>query len=212
LVGFAFPALVGWFWGGAPGALGAFLVAGVARVVVLQHCTFFINSACHTIGSRPYSSRCSARDSWIMALFTFGEGYHNYHHEFQHDYRNGVKAWQFDPTKWTIWTLSKLGLVRNLRRAPMERIILAELHETQRNIDLQLATISGQDAAHGMLASLSEMLTTRAAEWESYRTEKIQITREMLASLREDVRTAVLQWKALNLGPVCATDMAKATS
>lgn len=118
LVGFAFPAAVGWLWGGPQGALGAFLLAGVARVVVLQHCTFFINSACHTIGNRPYSSRCSARDSWIMALFTFGEGYHNYHHEFQHDYRNGVKAWQFDPTKWTIWTLSKLGLVRNLRRAP----------------------------------------------------------------------------------------------
>jgi stearoyl-CoA desaturase (delta-9 desaturase) len=39
-----------------------------------------------------------------------GEGYHNYHHEFQHDYRNGVKPWQFDPTKRLIWTLSKLDL------------------------------------------------------------------------------------------------------
>ena len=64
---------------------------------------------CHTLGSRPYSSRCSARDSWLMALLTFGEGYHNYHHEFQHDYRNGVKPWQFDPTKWAIWTLSCRG-------------------------------------------------------------------------------------------------------
>jgi cytochrome b involved in lipid metabolism len=44
-----------------------------------------------------------------MALFTFGEGYHNYHHEFQYDYRNGVKPWQWDPTKWLIWILSKLG-------------------------------------------------------------------------------------------------------
>ncbi len=40
-----------------------------------------------------------------MALFTFGEGYHNYHHEFQHDYRNGVKPWQWDPTKWAIWAV-----------------------------------------------------------------------------------------------------------
>jgi stearoyl-CoA desaturase (delta-9 desaturase) len=51
-----------------------------------------------------------------------GEGYHNYHHEFQHDYRNGVKPWQFDPTKWLIWTLSKLRLVRNLRRVPADKI------------------------------------------------------------------------------------------
>jgi stearoyl-CoA desaturase (delta-9 desaturase) len=55
-----------------------------------------------------------------------GEGYHNYHHEFQHDYRNGVKPWQFDPTKWLIWTLSKLRLVRNLRRVPANRIRSAE--------------------------------------------------------------------------------------
>jgi len=54
--------------------------------------------------------------SFLMALFTFGEGYHNYHHEFQHDYRNGVKPWQWDPTKWLIWILSKLGLTTNLRR------------------------------------------------------------------------------------------------
>ena len=45
-----------------------------------------------------------------------GEGYHNYHHEFQHDYRNGVKAWHWDPTKWIIWSFSKLGLVSHLRR------------------------------------------------------------------------------------------------
>jgi stearoyl-CoA desaturase (delta-9 desaturase) len=54
------------------------------------------------------------------------EGYHNYHHEFQHDYRNGVKPWNFDPTKWIIWALSKLGLTRNLRRVPVEKIRLAQ--------------------------------------------------------------------------------------
>jgi stearoyl-CoA desaturase (delta-9 desaturase) len=56
---------------------------------------------------------------------TFGEGYHNYHHEFQNDYRNGVKPWQFDPTKWLIWTLSKVGLAYHLRRA--RRIVHASL-------------------------------------------------------------------------------------
>ncbi len=131
-VSFILPALLGWLWNGASGALGGFLLAGVARVVCVQHCTFFINSACHTIGTQPYSSRCSARDSWFMALFTFGEGYHNYHHEFQHDYRNGVKPWQFDPTKWIIWTLSKVGLASNLRKVPAEKIKAAEEREKLR--------------------------------------------------------------------------------
>ncbi len=126
LVSFVIPSLAGALWNGWPGALGAFLIAGVARIVVLQHCTFLINSACHVFGTQPYSTRCSARDSWVLALFTMGEGYHNYHHEFQHDYRNGVQPWNFDPTKWMIWTLSKLGLTRNLRRVPIAKIRLAQ--------------------------------------------------------------------------------------
>ena len=125
LISFGLPALLGGLWNGWIGALGGFLICGVAKVVVLQHCTFLINSACHTIGRQPYSTRCSARDSFLMALFTFGEGYHNYHHEFQNDYRNGVKPWQWDPTKWLIWVLSKLGLAGSLRRTNREAIRLA---------------------------------------------------------------------------------------
>ena len=126
VVSFLLPALAGFLWDGWVGALGGFLIGGVAKVVVLQHCTFLINSACHTIGRQPYSTRCSARDSLFLALFTFGEGYHNYHHEFQHDYRNGVKPWQWDPTKWLIWVLSKLGLTSGLRRVPQEVIYSAQ--------------------------------------------------------------------------------------
>ncbi|GAB4181130.1 MAG: hypothetical protein Fur0032_22190 [Terrimicrobiaceae bacterium] len=127
LMSFGLPIILGWLWNGPAGALGAFLLAGVARVVAVQHCTFCINSLCHTIGEQPYSKRCSARDSWIMALVTFGEGYHNYHHEFQHDYRNGVKPWHWDPTKWTIWCLNKLGLARNLRRVEEDKIRAAQI-------------------------------------------------------------------------------------
>lgn len=139
VVSFVLPAVAGALWNGWRGALGAFLIAGVARIVVLQHCTFLINSACHVFGTQPYSTKCSARDSWLMALLTMGEGYHNYHHEFQHDYRNGVKPWNFDPTKWIIWTLSKLRLTRNLRRVPVEKIRLAQQLNTSgtkpRNIE-----------------------------------------------------------------------------
>jgi len=118
--------LLGFLWNGWTGAFGAFLITGVARIVVLQHGTFLINSACHTIGRQPYSTKCSARDSFFLALLTLGEGYHNYHHEFQYDYRNGVKPWQMDPTKWVIWMLSKLRLVRGLRRASADKIRSAQ--------------------------------------------------------------------------------------
>ena len=126
VMSFIVPPILGFFWNGWAGALGAFLLAGITRIVALQHCTFFINSACHYFGNQPYSTKCTARDSFIMALVTFGEGYHNYHHEFQHDYRNGVKPWNFDPTKWIIWTLSKIGVIRNLRRVAQDKILLAE--------------------------------------------------------------------------------------
>ena len=59
-----------------------------------------------------------------------------------------------------------------------------------------------------MLTTICEMLQARAAEWEQYRTEKVEISREMLANLREDLRTAIGQWKALNL-PICAPNMVK---
>jgi stearoyl-CoA desaturase (Delta-9 desaturase) len=126
LVGFVLPSVAGFLYNGWVGALGGLLIGGVARVVATQHTTFFINSACHCLGRQPYSKRCSARDSFFLALFTLGEGYHNYHHEFQYDYRNGVKPWQWDPTKWLIWVLSKLGVTSHLRRVPAEKITAAQ--------------------------------------------------------------------------------------
>jgi len=126
LVGFVLPTIAGFLYDGWVGALGGLLIGGVARVVATQHTTFFINSACHCMGRQPYSKRCSARDSFFLALFTLGEGYHNYHHEFQYDYRNGVKPWQWDPTKWLIWVLSKLGVTSHLRRVPEEKILAAQ--------------------------------------------------------------------------------------
>ena len=189
-VAFVFPAILGFAWGGWISALGAFLIAGVARVVVLQHCTFCINSLCHYIGDRPYSSRCSARDSWLMAIVTFGEGYHNYHHEFQNDYRNGVKPWQFDPTKWLIWTLSKLGLVSKLRRVSREKILLAELAETQRQLKTTLARPGLTDAASAYIASAYHRLQAIAQQWTQRKAEQFEVTREMLAELRKEIRAA----------------------
>jgi stearoyl-CoA desaturase (delta-9 desaturase) len=151
MIGMGLPcAAVGAIWDGWAGALGGLLIGGVAKTVVLQHCTFFINSACHTVGRQPYSTRCSARDSFLMALFTFGEGYHNYHHEFQHDYRNGVMPWQWDPTKWIIWLLSKIGLTGGLRRAAREAIQAAQAQVRSRTPQRESVVISERMAGLGV--------------------------------------------------------------
>jgi stearoyl-CoA desaturase (delta-9 desaturase) len=190
-VAFVMPTLIGYLWGGWRSALGALLIGGVARVVALQHATFCINSLCHYIGKRPYSSRCSARDSFLMAVVTGGEGYHNYHHEFQHDYRNGVKPWQFDPTKWIIWTLAQFGLAKNLRRVPAEKILLAELAEAQRHMETKLECPHLTTAAREYIASSYARLQATATEWAQFKDAQMEITREMLAELREEVRAAM---------------------
>lgn len=107
--------------------LGCLLIGGVLRIVVSHHGTFFINSLCHMIGTQPYSREHSARDSAVMAVLAFGEGYHNYHHSFPFDYRNGIRRWHFDPAKWFIAALSWIGLTRELRRAPEAAILKARI-------------------------------------------------------------------------------------
>jgi stearoyl-CoA desaturase (Delta-9 desaturase) len=121
-VGGLLPMGLGALWGDA---LGGLLIAGFLRLVLQYHATFATNSLAHSLGSRPYDRSTSARDSFVTALFTFGEGYHNFHHRFQNDYRNGVRAWQFDPTKWLIFGLSCVGAARNLRRVGQEKIARA---------------------------------------------------------------------------------------
>ena len=95
--------------------LGAFVIACWVRIFLLHHFTWFINSLAHTWGDKPFCQEQSAVNNYVIALLTFGEGYHNYHHTFAQDYRNGIRWYHFDPTKWLIWTLNKLGLASNLR-------------------------------------------------------------------------------------------------
>jgi len=96
--------------------LGSIVFAFLLRMFLGHHCTWFINSLAHMWGSKPYSLEHSAVNNFILALLTYGEGYHNYHHTFAGDYRNGVRWYQFDPPKYMIWFLSKIGLATDLKR------------------------------------------------------------------------------------------------
>ena len=119
-------------------------MAVLLRIVVNHHTTFFINSAAHMLGSRPYSEGTSARDSWILAPLTYGEGYHNFHHRFQIDYRNGVRWYHFDPTKWWIWAAARVGLVvafdELAQRAVLDAAAL-DARERPRRLDAVVAHV-----------------------------------------------------------------------
>lgn len=94
-------AMVGW-----NDACGGLLYAGIIRVFLFQQSTNCVNSLAHYIGEQPYAASHSPRDNILISLLTFGEGYHNFHHEFPSDYRNGVRWFDYDPTKWCIVIVS----------------------------------------------------------------------------------------------------------
>lgn len=208
IMGFGLPALLGYWHAGPQGAWTAFLFAGVTRIVFVQHMTFFINSLCHYLGRQPYNSNDSSRDSAIMAFFTFGEGYHNFHHSFQHDYRNGVKPWQFDPTKWAIWLLERVGLVSNLRRVPEEKILLAELNEVQRRIQRGQLPSSSLDelpetaariaqASQEALQALSARVARTREELQAAVKNRVALSRATLRAYRREIHGALRQLESL---------------
>lgn len=135
VVGGLLPAAIGALWSDV---LGAFLVAGCLRIVVMWHATYSVNSFAHRFGKRTYSVDDSPRDNPWVALAALGEGYHSFHHRFQADYRNGVRWFHFDPTKWLIWTLCRLRLVRRLKRVPMRKIRWARRETMRRHPRMML--------------------------------------------------------------------------
>lgn len=209
LVGFGLPGLVGWALGFGWGGL---IFGGLVRVVLSEHSTFFINSLCHTIGRQPYSDSHSARDSLIMAICTFGEGYHNYHHEFQADYRNGIRWYHWDPTKWWIRSLSFIGLTSRLKRTPREEILRARISMDER---LMLARGASAERVLQMKAALTEAalkIRRLRTDWAEFKAS-VRLARQQRnappvapirrlrlkvaqARARREFNTALQQWRS----------------
>jgi stearoyl-CoA desaturase (delta-9 desaturase) len=122
--GLAFPFALGYWHDGILGGISCFLLGGLLRMFMVLNSTFSINSLCHMFGTQPHGDHDSSRDSWLISFISFGEGYHNYHHTYARDFRNGPKWYNFDPSKWIICTLSLFGMASNLRR--LDRSVIPE--------------------------------------------------------------------------------------
>jgi stearoyl-CoA desaturase (delta-9 desaturase) len=171
LVAFGIPTFLGWM---ADRTLAGFFWGGLFRTVFLHHMTFFINSACHMFGTQPYSTKNTARDSWFFALLTNGEGYHNFHHAFGSDYRNGVRWYHWDPSKWFISTLEKVGLASNLKRTPDAIILKARMETTLDEFRMTWKDRPLPEQVEQMRASLEEKLAefqVKLREFQAWKEE-----------------------------------------
>ncbi|MEP1448750.1 MAG: fatty acid desaturase [Paraglaciecola sp.] len=181
---FGLPLLLGWLNGDIWGML---LLAGVFRLVVVHHVTFFINSLAHIWGKQPYTDKNSARDNDILAFFTFGEGYHNFHHIFEYDYRNGIKWWQFDPTKWLIKGLSVVGWASNLRRCPEERIEKAKVAMQLKLAQEKVSKLPNADEILAKVQFEYELLAQRMTEYYAAKKQLMAIKKQSLKRSYENL-------------------------
>ena len=135
VAGFGIPTLIGAAFGDP---IAGLLWGGFLRIVVIHHTTFFVNSLAHTLGKPLFNAEVSARDNWFVAMLTLGEGYHSFHHRFPTDFRNGIRWYQWDPSKWLIRTLQGVGLASDLRTAPLPQIEQARMQAALKLVKSQI--------------------------------------------------------------------------
>ena len=186
--------------------LGALLLSVCLRLTVVYHLTFFINSICHMFGRSTYDIYATAKDNWLIAFLTFGEGYHNFHHRFAGDYRNGVRWYQWDPSKWIITVLGKTGLAWDLRRVSNFRILAARLAGDNRRVTDWLARVGKNTEflkLDEIIKSQYDNLRQNLVKWEAaakeYRTvlqgQVVHYSKGVRASARRKLAEAQQQFE-----------------
>jgi stearoyl-CoA desaturase (delta-9 desaturase) len=189
--------------------LGALVITFLLRLFLLHHFTWLINSAAHTWGAKPFSEEQSAVDNFVLSILTFGEGYHNYHHTYANDYRNGIRWYHFDPTKWLIWCLSKLGLASGLRRVSdfaVSKRILIERKERMLEqvreaafIQRELVEQRVQEMANRLEEELTRLhkLSQRYALYKKERADRatVKALKAEMTGLRKKLKEDLGSWK-----------------
>jgi len=121
-VGLLLPFGLGYVIGGTwQAALTGLLWGGAVRMLVVHHVTYSINSLCHFFGRQDFDTGDESRNLAWLAPFTFGEAWHNNHHAFPTSFEHGMRRWQFDPSRFVIRGLEKMGLVWDVVRISPER-------------------------------------------------------------------------------------------
>jgi stearoyl-CoA desaturase (delta-9 desaturase) len=136
--------------GGWSGLVWGFLIS----TVLSYHATFAVNSLCHLFGRRRYATPDASRNNLLVALLTFGEGWHNNHHHYQSSANQGVRWWEIDVSYYLIRLLGVIGLVWDIRKPPRHQLLTGH-HPGQ---DDELPSQRGQEwrrqgGSHGPVTS-----------------------------------------------------------
>jgi len=162
------PLLIGYFCGGMTvfAAYTGFLFIGIGRAIQ-QQLTFCVNSLCHFVGTQKYA-KSTAGDIWWLAILLLGENWHNYHHAFPSDYRNGAKWYQADVHKWIIFLMSKVGLAWDLKRTAHVRVEAKVNHTLEQFIESKKQAL---EEARQKLSILISNIQAKLPEIESSSNE-----------------------------------------
>lgn len=191
--GIVTPLLLGLWYGDVWGAL---IFPVCLRIVIVHHATFCINSICHTFGEEPYDLVSTAKDNWAVALITNGEGFHNYHHRFPSDYRNGIYWYQWDLAKWVIALLSLAGLTWDLKKMSRFGILLARLKTNQERLRRLLAREKKPSRLEQYYSDPERSykdLKTRLLAWEEKSKEHGKLLHGAAATISKFIRRAAKQ-------------------
>jgi stearoyl-CoA desaturase (delta-9 desaturase) len=196
--GLGIPTAIGWAFGSP---LGGLLWGGFLRIALIHHTTFLVNSVAHLYGTRPYTDENSARDNALLAFVTNGEGYHNFHHKFPSDFRNGIRWYQWDPTKWFIGVLRVVGLARELRVTPKAIIEKSKLRMKLVHAEERLALAPSElgAAVRMRMESAHRALDRASAVWhelDAKRREMVERGRRRSAELAHSLEEMVVEYKA----------------
>ena len=188
------PLLLGYWHGNLWGTL---LLAGLLRLVLNHHFTFLINSLAHIWGRQTYGLDNTSRDNYFLAFFTYGEGFHNYHHRFQWDYRNGIKWWHFDPSKWVIRLSSWVGLTYRLKYPSPYKVEQARL-QVDYDRALQRALSDGerqglQDCYQALRSALEALVT-----FQQHLNKKDITVKKEQAKLKADLKHQRRAWREVS--------------
>ena len=120
---FAAPALIGLaITQSVGGMVTAFLWGSLARIFMLHHVTWSINSICHFYGKRDFETTDYSTNNWVLSVISFGESWHNNHHAFPTSAVHGIGKYQFDVSAMVIRGLAKLGLARNVKTVSVKQL------------------------------------------------------------------------------------------
>ncbi|MCH2057425.1 MAG: fatty acid desaturase [Thalassotalea sp.] len=207
LMNFGIPLLFGILNGDI---ISSLLLVGFFRLVMSHHTTFFINSLAHIWGKQTYTDKNTARDNGILAFFTFGEGYHNYHHIFENDYRNGIRWYQFDPTKWLIKGCEYVGLTSKLRTSPEDKVEKAKLAMSLKRSQQRLTSHPQAEEMKQKLQAEYDALVVKLNEFYAVKKQILMAKKEQIltdvenselmkqfAELKENLATQRKSWQLL---------------